>query len=587
MKTFLSIAFLFFLTGVANAGTIIVVHGESTIQDGIDASTDGDTVLVNDGTYTGSGNVDLSLDGKEIVVKSLNGPSDCIINGEGTEFFGFADGMSYEGLNSTIEGFTIRNFIGLGIYYYADGCPSVKNNVVEWCAGGGIAFYGGSAMIENNTVQNNGGFGIECSSSSAVISGNTIRNNNDDNGSGAGITLYSASATIVNNIISDNNSGVAGGGIYAKKDSSVIINNTIVRNSSRFGAGIFATESNQTLINNIVAFSETFLAPEGYKLDDWREGDVAVTYSYSGGILAGATFHEGFVNKGAPCNVTIRVNGDTESDTTIMAESYECYSMIVSCSVQSGGSGSINFTVFSDTDTINITSSIGVGGYGIAGIGSLNLTSYGIDAIPAGLVTDDCDTTVIWNSCFYGNDGGGYFKAENASSEIDLSGVCDNITTDPLLDGDGYSLSEGSPCIDQGIADTSGLNLPSADIFGESRIMDGNNDEIAVIDIGAIEYLYSAISDNNNNISDPEFFKVYPNPFNYTTTLEFSIQDNGFVTVDVVDLRGRKVSVIVEDNLLAGSYSFIFDGSGLPGGVYIVKVIQDRVVNVRKLVVSK
>jgi hypothetical protein len=62
------------------ASTYRVPQDYATIQAGINAAIDGDTVLVADGTYTGAGNKDLDFDGKAITVKSENGPENCIID---------------------------------------------------------------------------------------------------------------------------------------------------------------------------------------------------------------------------------------------------------------------------------------------------------------------------------------------------------------------------------------------------------------------------------------------------------------------------------------------------------------------------
>ena len=580
MKTFLRTIIFLLLLGVANAKIINVPSDQPTIQAGIDAAIDGDTVLVAGGTYTGPGNVMITLKKKGIIVKSQNGPSNCIIDSQGTGYFGFGDTWSYEGLNAIIEGFTIRNCAGPGFYFYAGACPAIIENIIEFCGAGGITIRGGSPIIRNNIIQNNEGSGIDCSSNSAQIIANTIRGNRAEKG--AGINLYSSSASIINNIISDNHAKTLGGGIYAKKDTSRIIINTIVHNSSRSGAGIYISESNQTLINNIVTFSKRYVALDGNNLEAWRSGNTAVTYSYSGGVLSGAILHVGFVNMGAACNVTITVYG--LPDTTIFVQSYERYSMDIECGVKTGSDNLISY-VYSDTDTLKIVSSLGVG---YSSTRSLTLTSYGTGAPAGGLMAIACDATIIKNCSFYDNDGGGYFTAENDSSEVDLTGIDGNVTSNPLLNENDYSLATGSPCIDKGIPDTSGLNLPAVDINGALRIMDGNDDGVAVIDIGAYEYDNTAdVKGNSEVISRFELFQNYPNPFNATTTIKFSIAVNGFVTLDVFDLLGKKITSIVNDVLTRGDYSVEFDGSGLSSGVYFFRLQMNEFVCNKKTLLLK
>jgi len=66
-----------------NAATIHVPADQPTIQAGIDATVNGDTVLVADGTYTGDGNRDIDFGGKSIVLKSENGSVLTVIDCEG------------------------------------------------------------------------------------------------------------------------------------------------------------------------------------------------------------------------------------------------------------------------------------------------------------------------------------------------------------------------------------------------------------------------------------------------------------------------------------------------------------------------
>ena len=58
---------------------------KATIKAGINAAVDGDEVVVADGLYTGSGNRELDFGGRDLVVRSANGPDNCIIDCEGAE----------------------------------------------------------------------------------------------------------------------------------------------------------------------------------------------------------------------------------------------------------------------------------------------------------------------------------------------------------------------------------------------------------------------------------------------------------------------------------------------------------------------
>ena len=91
----------------AQAAMIRVPGDYPTIQAGIDAAADGDTVLVADGIYTGAGNKNLDFKGKAITVSAENGAESTIIDCEGAgRGFYF---HSRETSESVVSGFTIKN----------------------------------------------------------------------------------------------------------------------------------------------------------------------------------------------------------------------------------------------------------------------------------------------------------------------------------------------------------------------------------------------------------------------------------------------------------------------------------------------
>ncbi|MFA6468226.1 MAG: T9SS type A sorting domain-containing protein [Bacteroidota bacterium] len=60
----------------------------------------------------------------------------------------------------------------------------------------------------------------------------------------------------------------------------------------------------------------------------------------------------------------------------------------------------------------------------------------------------------------------------------------------------------------------------------------------------------------------------YPNPFNPATTITFSLPEATHANVTVFDALGRVVSVLVDEQLSEGMYSFAFDASHLSSGMY-------------------
>jgi uncharacterized lipoprotein YddW (UPF0748 family) len=70
----------------------------------------------------------------------------------------------------------------------------------------------------------------------------------------------------------------------------------------------------------------------------------------------------------------------------------------------------------------------------------------------------------------------------------------------------------------------------------------------------------------------PTVFRLdqnYPNPFNPTTTIRFSLPRDGMVTLRVYDLLGREVASLIQEDLVAGTYSVAFDATGFASGTYV------------------
>ena len=73
----------------------------------------------------------------------------------------------------------------------------------------------------------------------------------------------------------------------------------------------------------------------------------------------------------------------------------------------------------------------------------------------------------------------------------------------------------------------------------------------------------------------PESFALeanYPNPFNPVTTIRFALPEASRVRIQVFDLLGREVALLVDGNLSAGRHEVVFDARGLASGHYIYRM---------------
>jgi len=64
----------------------------------------------------------------------------------------------------------------------------------------------------------------------------------------------------------------------------------------------------------------------------------------------------------------------------------------------------------------------------------------------------------------------------------------------------------------------------------------------------------------------------FPNPFNPTTRIEYSIPEGGIVKLLIYDINGRQISQLLNEYKSAGYYNINFDGSNLSSGIYFYKL---------------
>ena len=286
-NTILSIvAALAMLALPALASTINVPKDQPTIQAGINAASNGDTVLVAPGTYFE--NIDFK--GKAITVTSSGGAASTILDGGSkgpAVTFQTSEPRAAVLSNMTIQhggNFGVA-FSGNGGIYVYNGSPTILNNVITQNNCWDIETNTAAPLIQGNEISATqdpngqcsfgGGAGIYVGGnlngySPAVIVGNTIENNvesgNEDAGGngGAGIAVWGGSPIIEENIIRNNFSpGGSGGAINVQSGLGVVIaQNLIYGNKAGCGGGAIAyigggeasgfvvLVANNTMVNN-------------------------------------------------------------------------------------------------------------------------------------------------------------------------------------------------------------------------------------------------------------------------------------------------------------------------------------------------
>lgn len=100
--------------------------------------------------------------------------------------------------------------------------------------------------------------------------------------------------------------------------------------------------------------------------------------------------------------------------------------------------------------------------------------------------------------------------------------------------------------------------------------------------------IVSHIEESTN--SEPIEFHLndsYPNPFNSTTKISFSIPTTVFVTINVYDVFGKQVATLVNEQLNAGAYTYNLDTSELPNGVYLYTLQAGKFSDTKKMLLVR
>ncbi|MCK4653897.1 MAG: DUF1565 domain-containing protein [Candidatus Cloacimonetes bacterium] len=369
----------------------------------------------------------------------------------------------------------------------------------------------------------------------------SIENMTIQNGSaphGGGIYCKNNSSPSLANVTITGNSAWVGGGIYCENSSLSLANVTITGNS---GGGIYCENSSPSLENVTITGNSVNNSGGGiYCFDNSNPSLVNVSITdntaYRGGGIC-------CYRNSSPSLVNVTLSGNTAIKGGGVFCCWNSNPSLINCILWNDTLQEVYFYEDFNPNSITITYSDIQGG-------------------EAGIVTNN-NGTVYW-----------------------LEG---NIDEDPLFVGIGdhpFMLQDLSSCVNAGIPDTTGLNLPEFDLAGNPRVYGGRIDMGAYENqnvVGANENLIPLITKLNQN---------YPNPFNPTTTINYSLKENSKVSLNIYNIKGQKVKQLVSDQLPAGQHSVIWNGKDKNGktvssGIYFYKLKTRNYEKTRKMILMK
>lgn len=86
--------------------------------------------------------------------------------------------------------------------------------------------------------------------------------------------------------------------------------------------------------------------------------------------------------------------------------------------------------------------------------------------------------------------------------------------------------------------------------------------------IQLFDYNSTFVEVERNQPNDFILYQNYPNPFNPTTTISYELLNSGYVSLNLYDILGNKISELIAGEKPAGKHNILFDAGYLPSGVY-------------------
>ncbi len=126
-------------------------------------------------------------------------------------------------------------------------------------------------------------------------------------------------------------------------------------------------------------------------------------------------------------------------------------------------------------------------------------------------------------------------------------------------------------------------NLPDGTYYWSVQSVDNNYNG----SVFAKEQRFTISNEKNEIPLQFSLLQNYPDPFNPSTTIEYSIPHIEDVTLKIYDVLGRLVTTLVSGEKSAGNYTVEFNGSNLSSGIYFYQIQAGNFVEAKKMILLK
>jgi len=559
----------------------------STIQTGINAAIDGDTVLVAAGTYVEN----INYNGKNISVIGEDRETTIIDGNQAGTVVLFQNGGDSTAL---LSGFTIQNGYngdggGVGVWYSDPTITNVKisNNTAQY--GGGIYLRESSSKLQNVEISNNtnttfdagtaSGSGVySCCYSNLVFNHVTFVNNRIWNSSDFIIsnsifwndqadTIYFEGSDLPNVTYSNipESVEISGAGnidanpLFCNPDSG---DYTLAENSPCLGTG----ENGANMGAFGVGCGPIILAPVISDIDDQQiteDGVLTLVFSATSDINASMSF-------------------TATSDTSDVSVTMDSTTLTATPAPDWNGSSLITVIVTDENELSDTT--------------DFTLTVNAVNDSPEefSVIYPTVSDTFSTHS---DNDTLIQFTW-GKSNDVD-SDVTYNLTIELEFFGNTYTdihenISDTTLSVSSNSLDPM-LNVIAQDEAGFTYYVHASDDEYNVAsDVGEFVLSRAALGAVDGYAIPDEFslHQNYPNPFNPVTTLRYDLPENGHVNIIIYDMLGKQVKTLMDQTQDTGFKSVIWDatndyGKPVSAGIYLYQIQAGEYMQTKKMVLLK